>query len=112
MKIANYKDTASNRLGIPGAEGVMVRLLVGPDDGASEFVMMLLEIEPGGHTPDHHHPWEEEIFVKSGDGKLKTKDGEKPIRSGDALFFASDEPHQFHNTGAGALELICFIPRR
>ena len=97
MKISNYTDIQANVLGLPGAKDVTVRLLVGPDD-APNFVMMLLEIAPGGHTPEHHHEWEEEIFVKSGEGKIKTADGEKPLRAGDVIYFAPNDPHQFINT--------------
>ncbi len=112
MKVANYTDIPANVLGIAGAKGVGVRLLIGPEDGAPNFVMMLLELAPGGHTPDHSHEWEEEIFVKSGQGVIKAAGGEKPIRAGDVLFFESNESHQFMNTGAEPLEFICLIPRR
>ena len=112
MKMAHYTDIPTNTLGIPGAKDVKVRLLIGAEDGAPNFVMMLLELAPGGHTPGHSHAWEEEIFIKSGIGLIKTKDGEKPIRSGDALYFAPNESHQFINNGADILECICLIPRR
>ena len=112
MKIKNIDEIAVNRLGIPGAKDVLVRLLIGAEDGAPNFVMMLLELWPGGHTPDHSHPWEEEIFVKRGEGTLNTRKGKKTIRAGDVLYFNPNEPHQFVNTSAGPLECICVIPRR
>jgi len=112
VKIKNIDEIAANRLGIPGAKDVSVRLLIGPEDGAVNFVMMLLALAPGGHTPDHSHPWEEEIFVRGGEGTLSTQEGKKTIRAGDVLYFNPNEPHQFVNTSAGSLECICVIPRR
>lgn len=112
LKITNYSDIQSNILGIPGAKDVSVRLLAGPQDGASNSIMMMLEIAPGGNTPDHHHAWEEAIFIKSGAGEVKTSEGIKQIREGTTLFFMPDEPHQFVNTGAAPLEALCVIPVR
>ena len=112
MKIINYSDIPANALGIPGAKDVTVRLLVGAEDGAQNLVMMLLTLAQGGHTPDHHHSWEEEIFVKSGKGIVKTKEGEKPIHAGVVMYFGPDEKHQFINIGSEPLECICMIPRR
>jgi len=112
MKITKYTDIPSNPLGLPGAENVAVRLLVGEPDGAPNFVMMLLELGPGGHTPGHHHPWEETIFIKSGSGELETCGDVEKIETGTVLFFKPDEPHKFVNTGSEPLELLCVIPRR
>ena len=112
MKIVDYKEIQKNVLGIPGAKDVAVRLAVGAEDGAQNFIMMVLEIAPGGNTPFHHHAWEEEIFIKSGSGKLKTADTTLDISEGTVLFFKGDEPHQFINTGSSPLEAICVIPKR
>lgn len=112
MKIVSSQNVESNVLGIPGAKDVRVKLLVGPTDGATKFVMVLLELAPGGNTPGHHHEWEEEIFVRSGSGMLKTADGENAVEDGTVIFFGSDESHQFVNTGSAPMELICVIPKR
>jgi len=112
MKVSNYIDIPANNLALSGARDVNVRLLIGPEDGARNFVMLLLEIKPGGNTPEHSHEWEEEIFIKSGGGKIKTVLGEKPIRAGDVVYFGPNESHQFLNTGTDPLEFICLIPRR
>lgn len=112
MKISNYKDIPANNLALPGAKDVQIRVLIGPEDGAPNFVMLQLGIEPGGNTPEHSHEWEEEIFIKAGEGKVKTDEGELPIRGGDVVFFGPDEPHQFMNTGDVPMEFIAVIPRR
>jgi len=73
MHRINWRDLPANELKLPGAERATVRLLVG-GDVAPNFVMLMIELEPGGHTPGHHHEWEEEIFVLAGPGKLEIRD--------------------------------------
>lgn len=112
MKHIHYKDAQAQKLDLPGAEEVSLRVVIGQEDGAPNFTMMVLELAPGGKTPDHSHPWEEEIFVKSGKGEIKVKEERKPIRAGDVLFFAPEESHQFLNTGSEPLDFICLIPHK
>jgi len=112
MKLINYVDVPANGLLIPGAKDVTVRLLVGPGDDNPHSVMLFLEIAPGGHTPDHGHAWEEQIFVKAGEGQIKTQAGIAALQAGCVLRFGPDESHQFINRGTAPLELLCIIPRR
>ena len=112
MKISNYDEVVANPLMLPGAKDAKVRLLIGPEDNPPNFVMLAIELAPGGNTPEHHHEWEEEIFVKSGEGKIKLKDDEKHLRAGDVLLLDPDESHQFINTRSEPMEFICVIPKR
>jgi len=50
------------------AEKASVRWVIAEKDGAKNFFMRVFEIEPGGYTPLHHHPWEHEMFVCAGKG--------------------------------------------
>lgn len=93
-----------------GASGVRMRMLIGQDDGAPNFAMRQFVVEPGGHTPYHHHPYEHEVYVLQGEGIVKENDIEKPIRAGDCIFVPSDELHQFVNTGSTPLQFICLVP--
>jgi quercetin dioxygenase-like cupin family protein len=110
MKITHHSDVApipSERVGITGATDLSVRPLVTPADGASVFTMSLLELAPGGSTPDHSHQREEGIFVKTGSGVVKHSGGETPIGPGSVVYFGPNEEHQFVNTGEDVLELLC-----
>ena len=111
MKLSNCEEVPAHDLMLPGAKGVTVRVLIGAED-APGFIMMLLEVAPGGFTPDHSHEWEEEIFIKSGRATLKTDEGERPLRVGDALLFDPNTAHQFINTGDEPLQFLCVIPKR
>jgi quercetin dioxygenase-like cupin family protein len=110
MKIRHYTDVPpipSDRIGIVGADQLSVRPLVTPADGARTFSMSLLELAPGGSTPDHSHGREEEIFVQSGRGVVKCAGEQTDVGPGSVLYLGPNEPHQFVNTGDEILELLC-----
>jgi quercetin dioxygenase-like cupin family protein len=110
-KITNYREITSNELKLPGAQNTKIRVLVGPQD-APKFIMLMLELSPGGNTPYHDHEWEEEMFIISGKGTLKTSEGEKPVQEGDAFILAPNLPHQLINSDSHLLEVLCVIPKR
>jgi quercetin dioxygenase-like cupin family protein len=112
MKRRYYKVPDPVILDLPGAKDVSLRVIMGKEDGAPNFTMLLLEIAPGGYGPDHTHPWEELIYVKTGNGEVKSGDETQPIRPGTAVFLAPDEPHQFLNTGTKPLEFLSIMPHR
>jgi len=106
MKIQNYRQVA----GAEVAPGVIRRVVAGPAEGASTFVMRVFEIKPGSATTHHIHPWEHEIFVVEEQGTLKSGNTEKPLREGDAVTVLPDELHSFANTGKDMLRVICVVP--
>jgi len=106
MKIQNYKDVS----GVEATPGAFRRILAGPDEGAPNFVMRLFEIEPGGGTPHHTHPWEHELFVVEGKGVLKSGNAERPVAEGDAVMVLPGEQHGILNTGKELLRVICVVP--
>ena len=95
---------------LEGAEGVRMRTLVGPDDGANIFHMRQFEVAPGGQTPHHRHDYEHEVLVLRGTGLVTGEQGEQPCGPGDVVWMPPNEPHQFRNTGSEPLEFICLIP--
>ena len=92
-------------------DGVMIRVVIGPDDGAPFFNMRVFEVEPDHASPHHSHWWEHEVFVLSGEGVVRTEEGEIPIRHGSTVFVPGGEMHQFHNRGDSILRFICLIPQ-
>jgi quercetin dioxygenase-like cupin family protein len=88
---------------------VRKQVLVGPNEGAENFVLRLFTLGPGGSTPHHSHPWEHEVYVLKGEGKVVT-DRETPLGPGHTVFVAPDEIHHFENAGNGSLEFLCIVP--
>ncbi|MCL2532315.1 MAG: cupin domain-containing protein [Oscillospiraceae bacterium] len=70
------------------------------------------ELPPGNAAyPYHYHTQNEEFFyILSGTGTLRTPQGERPVRAGDALFFPAGEQgaHKLTNTGDEPLIYLDF----
>jgi len=90
--------------------GVRTRWVIGKPEGAPNFAMRVIEVEPGAATPHHEHQWEHEVFVLEGEGIVKGPGGEYPLRPGTAVYVPPMERHQFANTGTSVLRFICVIP--
>jgi len=87
-----------------------VRILVGQDEQAPNFVMRQFEVAPGGHTPRHFHDYEHEVFVLEGTGTVVEGDSEHPLHPGDVVYVVPNDVHQFKNTGDVPLKFLCLIP--
>jgi len=109
MKLFHY-DTVKAKDAEEGASKLKVRWLVTKEMGAENFAMRLFEMEPGGHSPSHTHPWEHEIFILEGEGSAF--DGEKAnaFKAGDVIFIPPGERHQVKNNGRKKLKFLCLIP--
>jgi quercetin dioxygenase-like cupin family protein len=106
MKVSRYFDSKPTQ----EMPRVLKREVITARDGAPNFCMRVFEVEPGSSTPDHTHPWEHEVFVLSGAGVVRGKEGESAINKGSVVFIAPDEPHCFINNGAQTLRFVCLIP--
>lgn len=93
-----------------GAKDSTIRELITDRDGAPNFAMRLFEISPGGHTPRHSHPHEHELYVLEGSGELRGGDEPRPLKAGDSIFVPGGVEHQFCNTAADTLKMLCLIP--
>jgi quercetin dioxygenase-like cupin family protein len=107
IRVQDFRDVESHR----EIEGVTMRVVIGPEEGAPFFNMRVFEVEPGQSTPHHSHWWEHEVFVLSGEGTVKTEQGDVPIRHGSTVFVPGGEMHQFQNRGGGVLRFICLVPQ-
>ncbi|MGQ9543553.1 MAG: cupin domain-containing protein [Candidatus Bathyarchaeia archaeon] len=108
MKVINYRDIEAKK----AEEGanIKIRWLITKDVGAENFAMRFFEIEPGGFSPLHKHPWEHEIFILEGNGTVTDGKEDREFRQGDAIFIPPNEEHQFKNTGSSTVKLLCLIP--
>jgi len=112
MKIMHYQDIESKPIEDPAASGATMRVAVGPDDGAPNFVMRVVTFEPGGHSPKHSHPYEHEVFVYAGNGEVFHEGETFQIGPGHVAYIPAGMLHQFVNTGAKPLVFVCVIPRQ
>jgi quercetin dioxygenase-like cupin family protein len=110
MRVQNYQDIDMKEVEMEGANGCRVRQLVGQVDQAPNFAMRQFEVAPGGHTPKHFHDYEHEVFVLEGEGVVVDGDQEQPLSSGDVVYVAPNDVHQFRNTGDSPMRFLCLVP--
>jgi len=96
----------------PGAKKVKKQVLIGEEESAPNFIMRIFQIEPGGVTPRHSHPWEHEIYVLTGKGRVWSEGKEVEIAPGDALLIEPNQEHQFTNPYSQPLCFLCLIPKK
>ena len=111
MKILHYSEVEAKDAD-EGASKLRVRWLITKDMGAENFAMRLFEIEPGGYSPFHSHPWEHEVFILEGEGVVVGANEERSCKPGDAIFVPPNEKHQFKNNGGKTLKFLCLVPHK
>ena len=92
-------------------EGIDLRWLIAEKEGAPNFAMRLVTIQPGVVFTPHHHPYEHEIYVLEGTGVVTNPDGDVGVmQPGIFVLVPPDEIHGYRNTGDQPLKFICMIP--
>ena len=110
MKVNHHTEVELQPVDMEGAANTKVRWLLGKNVDAANFAMRLFEIEPGGHTPRHHHDYEHEIFVLEGEGHVLEGDTAHPLKPGDVVYVHPNDVHQFRNDGNATMKMLCLIP--
>lgn len=88
-----------------------IRWLISKKQGAPNFAMRVIELaRMGDRIPLHGHPYEHEIFVFEGTGRVLRMDGEDEVGVGEFIYMPKDEQHGFVNDGEGPFRFICVIP--
>ena len=94
------------------ARGARMAVLVGPEQGAPNFVMRRFFLAPGGRIPAHLHPdIEHEQILIRGEMVLGGGGTERVVRPGDAVYLPAGCPHWYENRGEVEVEFLCVIPR-
>jgi quercetin dioxygenase-like cupin family protein len=109
MKVFHYRDVEAKDAG-EGTSKVSVRWLITKEMGAENFAMRFFEMESGGYSPFHSHPWEHEVFILEGEGIIVGGGEERKFRAGDVIFIPANEKHQFKNNGEKTAKFLCLIP--
>jgi len=111
MLVKRIEDVEAVPVDMEGAKDVTVRVLFGPKDSAPTFAMRVFELDGGGHTPYHEHPFEHEVVILEGDIAVVSKDGETPVKPGNVVLVMPNEVHQFRNMSeSNPAKLMCLVP--
>ncbi len=111
MKIMPYTTAEAKKFDAAAVKGVTGRVVIGREDGASNFCMRVFELDKDGFTPRHSHDWEHEIFFHAGDGEVWCNGQWKPVFAGHIAFIPGGEEHQIRNAGDAKLVFACLIPK-
>ncbi len=93
----------------PARPGVTVRRFISRRDGSNNLELRYFELQPGAHTNWEQHNYEHAVLVLRGYGRVRLGDEFFPIGSGDAVFVAIDEIHEFVAADDNCLGLMCAV---
>ena len=109
-KVRHYTSVPAQRFG-ESAPGTSIRILISDqEDGAPVYNMRMIEVEAGGHTPDHSHPYEHENYILEGEGELMIEGAWHAIGPGSVAYVPPGVRHQYRNTGTATLRFLCSVP--
>ncbi len=113
MKITDLANVEKVKMTMEGASGAWKQVPLAKADGVPAYSLRVFTLEPGGHTPHHHHPFEHMNYIIDGEGVLVDPAGkERPVKKGDFALVMPDEVHQYKNTAADRpLVMICLVPK-
>lgn len=111
MFISDKDSINAIKMSDPSVQSASMKVLIGPVEGWDSHVMRGIELEAGGYSPLHTHPWPHINYIIEGEGVVCINGEEKPIKKGSVAFIPPGETHQFKNTGKDKLEFLCIVPK-
>ena len=113
MKVVPLNQVEKKKVDMEGAAGAWKQVPLSANDGAPVYSYRVFTVEPGGHTPYHHHPYEHMNYVIEGEAVLVNEKGEEtPVKAGDFALVLPGEQHQYRNTSSDrTFKMICGVPK-
>lgn len=109
-KVQKSADVAAEAL--KGARATRIQVLVGPDDGAPNFVMRrILMDKVGSGMPAHTNEVEHEQYVLRGRARVGIAGEEYEVGADDSVFIPAGTPHWYDVIDA-PFEFLCVVPNR
>jgi quercetin dioxygenase-like cupin family protein len=109
-KAVHYTEVPALTFG-DEAPGVTIRWVIDEEhDGAPYYALRVIEVAPGGHTPNHSHPFEHENFVIEGQGRVLIGDEWHDVAAGSVVFVPGGVQHTYENSGNTHFRFLCGIP--
>lgn len=90
--------------------GISRMVLVGDQGERTRFRVRYFEIAPGGFSSLEHHVHEHVVIVLRGAGQVRLGDEQHELATGDAVYVAPDDVHQFRNPSATeSFGFLCIV---
>jgi len=88
-----------------------MQVLVGPDQGAPNFVLRRFIMETGGGMPLHTNQVEHEQYVLRGRARVRIGDAVHEVRADHTLYIPAGAPHSYEVL-EGPFEFLCVVPNK
>lgn len=83
--------------GAANVGGAALKILLGPDTGASQFNLMLVQYAPGGFITEHDHAFEEGFYFIDGEIEAVLEGETHELRGGDYCWSSAGSMHGLRN---------------
>jgi quercetin dioxygenase-like cupin family protein len=90
-----------------GLVGDTYTVTIKGEDTNGRYCLIDMHIPPGGGPPAHRHDFEETFILLDGEMEATFRGKKMTVRAGDTLHIPANAPHQFHNTSAGPVRMLC-----
>ena len=83
--------------GAANVGGAALEILVGPQSGASQLILMVVQYAPGGFITEHDHAFEEGFFFLAGEVEARLEGEKHTIQAGDYFWSSVGSMHALTN---------------
>ena len=94
---------------VKAGKGAEMHVLVGPEQGATSFVLRRFIMSRGGGMPLHTNLVEHQQYVLRGRAKVRVGDTTHDVTPDTTLFIPAGMPHSYEVL-EGPFEFICVVP--
>lgn len=91
-------------------QNILKHVLIGPDDGSTNFTIRYFQVPVGGKTFFHRHEHEHGMLILHGKAKIQINDDFFELNPLDSLYVSGEDLHQITNIGDAPLGFLCIIP--
>jgi quercetin dioxygenase-like cupin family protein len=96
---------------IAAGRGTALQVLVGPQQGETDFVLRRFRMDAGGGMPLHTNLVEHQQYVLRGRARLCIGDAWHEVGADDTTFIPAGVPHAYEVLD-GPFEFLCVVPDR
>lgn len=109
--VYGWEDVQPMVINTKEVHGILKHVLVGPEDGAPNFIIRYFQVPVQSHTFHHSHPHEHGMLILHGKAKIQINNDFHELGPLDSIFLSGGDVHQVSNIGDTALGFLCVITR-